>query len=126
MTLEDVYSVLESKTYYEKGTMRKFSFVENAIHIDRRAFIPFSIYKEDEKVKHEEIPAEELQKVKNNFAAAEFRKLAIYPTTHALQQYRDVQRVMRRSAPHLHRQAIQVRGHHQQAAAQQAGEQHDP
>jgi hypothetical protein len=49
MTLEDVYSVLESKTYYEKGTMRKFSFVENSIHIDRRAFIPFSIYKEDEK-----------------------------------------------------------------------------
>ena len=48
MTLEDVYSILESKTYYEKESMRKFSFVENSIHIDRRAFIPFRIYKEDE------------------------------------------------------------------------------
>jgi hypothetical protein len=48
MTLENLYSILESKTYYEKDTMRKFSFVENSIHIDRRAFIPFLIYKEGE------------------------------------------------------------------------------
>jgi hypothetical protein len=48
MTLEEVYSILESKIYYEKQSMRKFSFVENSIHIDRRAFIPFSIYKENE------------------------------------------------------------------------------
>ena len=47
MTLEEVYSILESKIYYEKESMRKFSFVDNSIHIDRRAFIPFSIYKED-------------------------------------------------------------------------------
>jgi predicted Zn-dependent peptidase len=33
------------------------------------------IYAELEKLKQEEVPAEELQKVKNNFAAAEFRKL---------------------------------------------------
>ncbi len=49
MTLEQIYTILESKVYYEKGSMRKFSFVDNSIHIDRRAFIPFSIYKEDEK-----------------------------------------------------------------------------
>ncbi|HET9826221.1 MAG TPA: hypothetical protein VFP87_12865 [Chitinophagaceae bacterium] len=48
MTLDDVYSILESKIYYEKESMRKFSFVKNSIHIDRRAFIPFQIYKEDE------------------------------------------------------------------------------
>jgi len=48
MTLEEVYSILESKIYYEKESMRKFSFVDNSIHIDRRAFIPFSIYKENE------------------------------------------------------------------------------
>ncbi|TMI96193.1 MAG: hypothetical protein E6H06_04550 [Bacteroidetes bacterium] len=48
MTLEDVYSILESKIYYEKDSMRKFSFIQNSIHIDRRAFIPFVIYKEDE------------------------------------------------------------------------------
>ena len=48
MTLEEVYTALESKTYYEKESMRKFSFVDNSIHIDRRAFIPFSVYKEDE------------------------------------------------------------------------------
>jgi len=48
MTLEEVYSILESKIYYERGSMRKFSFVDNSIHIDRRAFIPFSIYKENE------------------------------------------------------------------------------
>jgi hypothetical protein len=48
MTLEEIYSILESKIYYEKESMRKFSFVDNSIHIDRRAFIPFSIYKENE------------------------------------------------------------------------------
>ena len=48
MTLEEVYSILESKTYYEKESMRKFSFVDNSIHIDRRAFIPYSIYRENE------------------------------------------------------------------------------
>ena len=48
MTLEEVYTVLEGKTFYEKESMRKFSFVDNSIHIDRRAFIPFSIYKENE------------------------------------------------------------------------------
>ena len=48
MTLEEVYSILESNIYYEKESMRKFSFVDNSIHIDRRAFIPFIIYKEDE------------------------------------------------------------------------------
>jgi hypothetical protein len=48
MTLEEVYSILESKIFYEKDSTRKFSFVDNSIHIDRRAFIPFSIYKENE------------------------------------------------------------------------------
>jgi len=49
MTLQEVYSILESKIYYEKESMRKFSFADNSIHIDRRALIPFFIYKEDEK-----------------------------------------------------------------------------
>ncbi len=35
-----------------------------------------AIYAELEKLKKEEIPAQELQKVKNNFAAAEYRKLS--------------------------------------------------
>ena len=34
------------------------------------------IYKEIEKLQKDEVPAEELQKVKNNFAAGEYRKLA--------------------------------------------------
>lgn len=34
-----------------------------------------AIYAEIEKLQHDEVPAEELQKVKNNFAAAEYRKL---------------------------------------------------
>ena len=34
------------------------------------------IYDNLEKLKHEEVPAEELQKVKNNFAAAEYRRLS--------------------------------------------------
>jgi predicted Zn-dependent peptidase len=34
------------------------------------------IYDNIEKLKHEEVPAEELQKVKNNFAAAEYRRLS--------------------------------------------------
>jgi hypothetical protein len=49
MTLEQLYSILESKIYYEKDSMRKFSFVDHSIHIDRRAYIPFNIYKENEK-----------------------------------------------------------------------------
>jgi hypothetical protein len=49
MTLQEVYTILESKTFYEKESMRKFSFADNSIHIDRRALIPFSIYKENEK-----------------------------------------------------------------------------
>jgi len=35
-----------------------------------------AIYAELERIKNEEVPAEELQKVKNNFAAAEYRKLS--------------------------------------------------
>ena len=48
MTLEEVYTILEGRVYYETNGMRKFSFKDNSIHIDRRAFIPFSIYKEGE------------------------------------------------------------------------------
>jgi len=48
MTLEEMYVFLESRTYYEKGGTRKFSFGNSSIHIDRRALIPFSIYKENE------------------------------------------------------------------------------
>ena len=48
MTLEEMYVLLESRTYYEKGGTRKFSFGNSSIHIDRRALIPFSIYKENE------------------------------------------------------------------------------
>jgi len=47
MTLEEMYGVLESRIYYEKDGTRKFSFANNSIHIDRRALIPFSIYKEN-------------------------------------------------------------------------------
>jgi predicted Zn-dependent peptidase len=38
--------------------------------------VELGIYTELEKLKKEEVPAHELQKVKNNFAAAEFRKLS--------------------------------------------------
>jgi len=48
MTLEEMYVLLESRAYYEKGGTRKFSFANNSIHIDRRALIPFSIYKDNE------------------------------------------------------------------------------
>jgi len=48
MTIEEIYTILESKSFYEKDSSRKFSFVANSIHIDRRAFIPYSIYKENE------------------------------------------------------------------------------
>jgi len=47
MTLEEMYVLLESRAYYEKGGTRKFSFANNSIHIDRRALIPFSIYKDN-------------------------------------------------------------------------------
>jgi hypothetical protein len=47
MTLTDLYGILESQSYYDKDG-RKFSFVNNSIHIDRRALIPFDIYKEEE------------------------------------------------------------------------------
>ena len=47
MTLEEMYVVLESRTYYEKGGTRKSSFANSSIHIDRRALIPFNIQKEN-------------------------------------------------------------------------------
>ena len=47
MTLEEMYILLESRAYYEKGGTRKFSFANNSVHIDRRALIPFSIYKDN-------------------------------------------------------------------------------
>jgi predicted Zn-dependent peptidase len=40
------------------------------------AEVEAAIYAEIEKLQHEEVPAEELQKVKNNFAAGEYRKLS--------------------------------------------------
>jgi len=40
------------------------------------AEVEAAIYAEMEKLRHDEVPAEELQKVKNNFAAAEYRKLS--------------------------------------------------
>jgi hypothetical protein len=47
MTLEEIYTLLESRVYYERGGSRKFSFANNSIHIDRRALIPFYIYKDN-------------------------------------------------------------------------------
>jgi len=47
MTLEEMYVLLESRAYYEKGGTRKFSFANSSVHIDRRALIPFSIYKDN-------------------------------------------------------------------------------
>lgn len=47
-----------------------------------------AIYDELEKLKKEEVPAEELQKVKNNFAAAEYRRLSSnYPILMQLVHY---------------------------------------
>ena len=40
------------------------------------AEVEAGVYAEIEKLQRDEVPAEELQKVKNNFAAGEFRKLA--------------------------------------------------
>jgi hypothetical protein len=48
MTLNDMYAILESKPFYEESKSNKFTFVDNFIRIDRKALIPFSIYKEDE------------------------------------------------------------------------------
>ncbi len=39
------------------------------------AEVEHGIYAELEKIKHDEVPGEELQKVKNNFAASEYRRL---------------------------------------------------
>ncbi|MER3499037.1 MAG: hypothetical protein C4308_10590 [Chitinophagaceae bacterium] len=47
MTLQQVYDALESKTFYD-AEGRRFSFVNNSIGIDRKALIPFLIYKEEE------------------------------------------------------------------------------
>jgi hypothetical protein len=47
MTIEEVYDILQSKVYYDKEGTRKFTFIGNSIHIDRRAFVPFQIYEEN-------------------------------------------------------------------------------
>lgn len=48
MTTEEVYALLGSKIYYEQEGSKKFTFTNNSIHIDRRAFVPFDIYMEKE------------------------------------------------------------------------------
>ena len=48
MTIEDLYALLGSKIYYEQEGSKKFTFTNNSIHIDRRAFVPFEIYMENE------------------------------------------------------------------------------
>ena len=48
MTLTDLYSFLESNTFYAEEGMNKFSFINNSIRIDRRALIPYSIFKQDD------------------------------------------------------------------------------
>jgi len=48
MTLTEIYSILESNTFYTEEGMNKFIFANNAIRIDRRALIPFSIYKQND------------------------------------------------------------------------------
>jgi hypothetical protein len=48
MTTEDIYTLLSSKIYYDQEGSKKFTFIGNSIHIDRRAFVPFEIYMEKE------------------------------------------------------------------------------
>lgn len=48
MTIEELYALLRSKIYYEEEGSKRFTFRGNSIHVDRRAFIPFDIYLENE------------------------------------------------------------------------------
>lgn len=48
MTIEELYALLGSKIYYDQEGSKKFTFAGNSIRVDRRAFVPFDIYTENE------------------------------------------------------------------------------
>lgn len=67
----DVYAVQESQKwagYFDAGGEAREGHKPEEVEQ--------GIYEQIEKLKKEEVPAEELQKVKNNFAAAEYRRLS--------------------------------------------------
>lgn len=72
-------SQVATETYAQQDS-RKWAGVFNAGGEAKDGHTPEevekAIYAELDKLKNEEVPAEELQKVKNNFAAAEYRKLS--------------------------------------------------
>ena len=72
-------SGVANDTYADQGSM-KWEGMFNAGGEAKEGHTPqeveHGIYDNLEKLKKEEVPPEELQKVKNNFAAAEYRKLS--------------------------------------------------
>jgi predicted Zn-dependent peptidase len=81
-------SGIATETYADQGS-QKWAGAFNAGGEVREGHRPEEveqgIYENIEKLKREEVPAEELQKVKNNFAAGEYRRLsANFPIMHQL------------------------------------------
>jgi predicted Zn-dependent peptidase len=72
-------SGVATETYADQGS-QKWEGYFNAGGEAREGHKPEeveqAVYEQIEKLKKEEVPAEELQKVKNNFAAAEYRRLS--------------------------------------------------
>jgi hypothetical protein len=50
MTIEKVYEILRSKSYFQNTGTKKFRFIHNNLYIDRRTIINFNIYKENESI----------------------------------------------------------------------------
>ncbi|MBW8683331.1 hypothetical protein [Chitinophaga rhizophila] len=44
MTVNEIYTILYSKSYYEKSGQHKFRFLNSSLFVDRRANVPFVIH----------------------------------------------------------------------------------
>jgi len=50
MTVNELYNTLYSRLFYEKNSLKRYRFQENSLFIDRKAFVPFTIYLENNSV----------------------------------------------------------------------------
>lgn len=47
MTINELYNALHSRLFYEKNSLKRYRFQGNSLFIDRKAFVPFTIYLEN-------------------------------------------------------------------------------
>lgn len=47
MTINELYNALHSRLFYERNSLKRYKFQGNSLFIDRKAWVPFNIYLEN-------------------------------------------------------------------------------